>query len=591
MEKAKHYLVQIRKSKYKIVADLYADYKIRYAVNELVLFFKKATGVRLPVISETQVENENAGGYIFVGKNKFNDAILKKKKLDKAKLTTNGYVVKTENGNAYCVGGDHWGTLYAVYKFLNLTLGFKVYAADEIKLEEEVLQKELPEIDVVDIPDIEWRAESWGILKSDRDFCLRMKLHSLHDVWIHVDGLENGFCHNTQLFIPFTEENRSKHPDWFNKDGTEICFSSEGARAEIVRRLKEHLIEYPDVNNVTITQSDGAIKWCDCPKCKASKEKYGTDSAQVIKFCNLVSRDIQQWFKEQGSDRQLNIAMFAYGGTRFPPVVEKDGKKVAIDEEVLMDDNVSLLFCGAPHGGNFFTDEKDKEIKEQVVGWQAVAKHINYWTYSANFWSYLNFINTFECMQSVYQYAKSIGARFILDNAQAYNTEHPGFCYLKIFLQSELQWNTNADMEALIDEFFVNYFKKAAVPMRKLFDSMREHYSHFFDLPARNINSLNEKPENFPLELLQQWNDYIKEAKALMAPPYGSLCPNYPAVYDRIVLESITVRYLLMKIYPQSFTNEELVKEHEAFKTDVRRMGIKMYNEWVTSEDFLLWLI
>ena len=37
--------------------------------------------------------------------------------------------------------------------------------------------------------------------------------------------------------------------------------------------------------------------------------------------------------------------------------------------------------------------------------------------------------------------------------------------------------------------------------------------------------------------------------------------------------------------------NEELIKEHAAFKNDVRRMGIKFYNEWITSEDFLLWLI
>lgn len=587
----KYYLTQVRKSKYKIVADLYADWKIRYAVNELVLFFKRATGLRLPVISEAEVINENQGHFIFVGKSKFTEAILKEKNLNKDKLTTNGYVVKTKNGNAYCIGGDHWGSLYAVYKFLNLTFGFKVYAADEIKIEENVLQKELPDIDVTDIPDIEWRAESWGILKSDRDFCLRNKLHSLHDIWIHIDGREDGFCHNTQLLVPITEENRSKHPDWFNTDATDICFSSDGARAEVVKRLKDHLIEYPNVHNVTLTQSDCIHRWCQCPKCKASKEKYGTDSAQVIKFCNAVSREIQAWLEEQGTDRKLNITMFAYGLTLEPPVVDKDGKKVAIDNDVIMDDNVSLLFCAGPHGGNFFTDEKDEPTREQVRGWQSVAKHINYWSYSANFWSYLNFINTFESMQSIYQYAKSIGARFFLDNAQSYNTQHPGFCYLKIFLQGELQWNTNADMSALIDEFFENYFKQAAVPMRKLFDSMRTHYANFFDIPRNNVQQMNEKPEYFPLELLQEWNGYIKEAFSSLAPPYDGLCPNYPKVYDRIVLESITVRYLLMKIYPQAFTSTELAKEHEEFKRDVRRMGIKFYNEWITTEDFFMWLI
>lgn len=579
----KHFLVKLKRSDYKIVADLYADWKIRYATNELVLFFERATGIKLPIINESQIKDIEKGGYIFVGKGKYADEMLKKKKLNKDKLTTNGYLLKTENGNVYCIGGDHWGTLYSVYKFLNVVFGFRVYTYDEIKFEQNVIQKELPEIDLVDVPDIEWRAESWGILKSDRDFCLRTRLHSLHDIWIHVDEREDGFCHNTQLFIPFTEENRSKHPDWFNKDGTEICFSSDGAKEEIIRRLKEHLIVHPDVNNVTITQSDGAYNWCNCEKCKASKEKYGSDSAAVIKFCNSVSKEIQAWFKEQGVDRKLNIAMFAYGATRMPPTY--------VDEDVMMDDNVSLLFCGAPHGGNFFTDEKDEALKKQVEGWKIVAKHINFWTYSANFWSYFNFINTFEAMPSVYQYVKGLGARFILDNAQSYNTEHPGFCYLKIFLQGELQWNTSADMEALIDEFFDNYFKKAAKPMRELFDSMREHYSHFFDIPRCNINQLNETPENFPLEKLKMWNEKIKEAIALMAPPYGSLCPNYPAVYDRIILESITVRYLLMKIYPQAFTTEELVKEHESFKIDVRRMGIKFYNEWVTSEDFLLWLI
>lgn len=586
----KYLLVKQRTTRYKIVADMYSDWKIRHAVNELVLFFEKATTLRLPVIHESEVKTDGSQNYIFVGKGKYTDKILKKKGLDK-KLSANSFICKTENGNVYCVGGGGWGTIYSVYKFLNKVFGYRIYSYNEITLEKDVFYKELPEIDEMDGPSIEWRAESYGALKFNREFLLRMRQHSLHDIWIHTDNMEDGFCHNTQLWIPFTEENRSAHPDWFTKEGKEICFSSDGARAEIVRRLKEHLIEYPDIDNVTITQSDGGYAWCDCPKCTENYKKYGTHSGGVIKFCNKVSREIQDWFKEQGSDRQLNIAMFAYGQTSNPPTIEKDGKNVPIDDEVIMDDNVSLLFCGSPSGGDFFTDKRDEHIRKRAEGWKAVCKHINYWSYSANFWSYFNFNNTIDNMPSVYQYVKGLGAKFILDNAQSYNTNHPAWCYLKMFLNAEMQWNVKADMEALIDEFFPAYFKQGAVPMRKLFDSMREHYSHFYDIPRQNTNQLNEKPEYFPLELLQEWYGYIKEAIKMLTPPFGPLCPNYPAVYDRIILESITVRYLILKIYPQAFTNEEMVEEHRTLKDDIRRMGIKFYNEWITTEDFIMWLI
>lgn len=42
--------------------------------------------------------------------------------------------------------------------------------------------------------------------------------------------------------------------------------------------------------------------------CAASYEKYGTDSAVMIKFANEVSRDIKAWLKdEQHSDRIVRI--------------------------------------------------------------------------------------------------------------------------------------------------------------------------------------------------------------------------------------------------------------------------------------------
>lgn len=59
------------------------------------------------------------------------------------------------------------------------------------------------------------------------------------------------------------------------------------------------------------------------------------------------------------------------------------------------------------------------------------------------------------------KYYYSVGVRGLI-----YCVVPTNFHYLFIFVQSKLQWNSEADVEVLIDEFMKNYYGPASTAIR-----------------------------------------------------------------------------------------------------------------------------
>ena len=531
-----------------------------YAVEELRYFVKEATGIDLPAVSDKDVTYSSSAKYLSIGETTlFERAGLS---LDKSRLGDAGYIIETVDQSVFMAGGQ-FGNLYAVYEFLRQEFGYAIYAIDEIAIEKDVTDKKLLDFSVIDIPDIPYRLNNWGEERYNRDFSRRMRMNYDTEVWMNVGGL---LWHNflevvpKDIYLNEKEHPESYHPEWYSSDGTQLCLSRDvdGLKEVVVAELKRAITENPNVNNLTFTLEDNS-NWCECESCTASKEKYGTESAVYIQFMNVVARDIKAWLQTTDTpNREVTILMFAYARSTTAPV-KSDGKGgyEEIDKSVILDDNVGLYF--APVEADYYRDlysEENEVTNTQMKQWRTLTDKVYLWTYTTFFRNYFLPFNCFGSMRKNYQWMYENKVQYIFNQGQYnQNTVSPDFGRLKMYLNSQLSWNFNQDVDVLINDWFENYFKEAAEPMKKFFDLYQTYFAYLADNydiyfgTGTSYSTAFLQRKYWPLSTLETFLDIIDEAYASIESLATSDPARYQLLYDRICLESLSMRYLKYELY------------------------------------------
>lgn len=570
-------LVKDGATDYVIVVPEDAGEIIEFAAGELQYFLGEATGASFAVETDAGKSYSAVSKYLSLG----NTSLAESAGVAaaEAEYTVSGYRIDTEGRSVFMVGGGDYGSLYAVYEFLRHSVGWEIYAQDEIVYQRAQSLK-LPDFRVKDVPDIALRVGNYGVFEFDSSYTYRMRMMNKTEIWLPV-GPNNSLWHNSFDYVD--ESLIDEHPDWFSGDGRQLCYSNDEMRLYLTEQLKKELLEHPEYDNVTITQED-ANTWCTCEDCAASYEKYGTDSAVMIKFANEVSRDIKAWLKdEQHSDRIVRICFFAYHKTEQAPAkLNADGEYEPIDDSVVCDEYVNVFYAPifADYNESAYSAE-NTALYNTMKAWTCITDKYYLWTYSTNFYHYLAFFNSFESMQSVYRLAKECNAYYIYDQGQFNNGASTGFSVLKNYLNAKLQWNVNADMEELTDDWFANYFKGAAEPMRELYDQIRTWYAYLAENTnmAHSVYAEIEKREYFPSGLLRSWQKLVDEAYAAVEGLKETDEAAYDTVCDRICLESIFVRYMDLQLYANTYPQSERLALMNEFKDDAERLGITNFSE------------
>ena len=102
-----------------------------------------------------------------------------------------------------------------------------------------------------------------------------------------------------------------------------------------------------------------------------------------------------------------------------------------------------------------------------------------------------------------------------------------------------------------------------------------------------NLYSSPCETKFWPKRYLVEQLEKMEEAKALIA-HYEEADPElYQAIYDSIVCETISPRYLLLELYKGTFAEKELVTFKNAFKSDVTRLDFDMISEQLSMDGYL----
>lgn len=572
------------KTDYKIIIPSDADENIKLAAEETAYFIEQSSGVKL----ETATDKAD-GKYISFGETTAykNSKLYKSREKDKETVGTNGYMVRTEGENVY-VTGESFGLLNGAYGLLGALCGYKFYSSDEISLSHEK-QIYLYNFDVCEVPDFEYRIVPHGFQKKDPR---RYRMHLLEDIWAN----RSIYCHNTLKYVD-PEEYKDGHSAWFSTSGDQLCYTAHGNDKErkalvklVATKMVAALEAAPDKYVVGFTQMDNKHA-CECDACIESFDTYGADSAAVIKFCNETAAEMRNIFAAKGVSRDFKLVFFAYEAYENAPVIEKNGKRVAADKSLICDDNVSVFYAPiamkytVPMDSDKY-EGKNLRFLQTFKDWQILCDDVFVWIYSSNFSHYLVTYNVFDSMQANLKIFKDLGAKYMQDLGQYNVSSSCVWTNLTGYLQSELQWNCSLDYNKLVDDYFENYFKTAAKEMREVFNMQMQRMRVIRDeeLADGSCYEESENTECYPEEFLKTCIDKITAAYS-KAEALKSDKETYDKVVERIKLESISYRFLYLKLYGKSYDGTDVSALKTSFVADMKELGLKRYSEHIVFDD------
>lgn len=592
-----HFIVSNGVSTYKIVVPEEAGEIELLAARELAHFFNEGTDIKLEIVSDLNKSFNGQNTFLSVGKTKlFTEASLN---VDYSVLGAEGVYIKTVGKTVFMCGAEGQGTLYSVYEFLSQTLNFEVFYADSIRLNRNVKNMPLMNFTIVDVPDFQTRVSGSGFVSADNMFKNRLRLKNYVDSFIFVNGRE---VHNSFHYLPKDIYNNPNdpanyHPNWYSPSGTQLDYTARGDAAEyqlmvnqVVSVMKEHLRNNPG-NIITMTQEDSNT-WSSHEASVASRETYGTDSAVVIKFLNDVNASVRDWMfiDEEGKPfaRDLNILFFAYDKTTAAPVYYDEAAKAykPIDQSVVCSSGVSVFY--APIDLDYTQSiyaPVNSMFLENFNKWAAISEKVFLWLYSTNFNFFLVPYDSFNFLSELYRYSKSIGAEYIYNQTQ--HNQYGGataWHILKNYLSAKLMWNVNANVEDLTNQFFAEYFGLAAAPMRTFYEQQRIHTRMLADEKGfgglRSVYFAAVNASFWPRQLLLDWKTLCLEAFAAIEPLRNSDPVLHETIEKHIIMEQISVDYLLIKLYLSSFSPAQQDSLKNTFKTNVVKTGLTRESQY-----------
>ena len=208
------------------------------AAKELQSHLEQVTGAKLEILAEDKTPAE--GKQILVGACKRLAQLVPDVKLDK--LGYDGIVIKTVGDNLVLAGHPKRGTLYAVYSFLEDTVGCRWWTSTEGFVPKKPTLT-IPKLDMTYTPKIRIR-ETYYCDAFNGVFAARSKCNGNSPGVPDEFGGHERFAMFVHTFFPLLppEQYFAKHPEWYSEiggkrthEGAQLCVTNEEARKELTR--------------------------------------------------------------------------------------------------------------------------------------------------------------------------------------------------------------------------------------------------------------------------------------------------------------------------------------------------------------------
>lgn len=579
------YIATDGQTEYKVVVPEVMANPIVAAKDELLLFFEEATGVKLPVINDKDLIYSKNDKYISIGKT----TLLEQVGIEpEAELGYSGTRIKTVDNSLFLYGKENFGALYAVYDLLNILFDYEYYGQNCYTLNNES-SVQLPQLDFKNIPSIENRATAYNQLDDFTELNRFRQSHWYSDYFISIDGLP---WHNDVQFLYGKLPGHENY--WLaTKDGVllnnHMCYTARGDEGEYAQlidtmfnRLKVELIANPDRYVACLSTADSTTV-CDCEACTTIKNRHGGYySAVTLSLCNDLIEKVYDWFDtDEGAPykRDFKLCIMTYRETENAPVTfnEATGKYEFIGD-LKINENVGIFLaiygCAYPYS---LKSSVNSDTYKNVIAWSDLTDNFYMWIYNTCFQSYFAPFDVFEYLQEYYQIMVERGVKSVISEGNHYSpNDSSAWSALKIYLNVKLQWDCNANVEELINNFCDNFYMDAAPYVKAVLNSFRVHSAHLKktypgEYGGKYSHDMNMYYTKYwPKDLMEQWNDLFTQGLKAIEKYQFSDPALYNVLYKRVSIEKMSPIYILLHLYSRNLSTDV----HYALGQEFKRYAI-----------------
>ncbi len=505
---------------YHIVTSMHAHAAERFAAQELQKYLYESTGVCVPFFSDRCPRRSVE---IFVGMPPRDSAGY----TDASDLGEEGFLIKTipETGDIVIRGNAPRGTLYGVYRFLELFIGFRCFTRD-IEMVDSLADLVIGETDIRETPAFEYR-EAYFRFAFDGGFASKNRLNAnLADISDQEGGHTKfyNFHHSFDDLVP-ARIYFDTHPEYFSEingvrqSGSQLCLTNPEvlgiAKDTVFRWIKEN----PHCRVFSVGQNDNGLQ-CTCSACCAQTEEDGSPAGPMLRFVNAIARDVAKEYPE------ILIHTFAYQYTRRAP------------RNVKPEPNVIVRLCNIEcvHNRTFeelaqIKDNPAHDFLENIRAWSKICDRLYLWDYCTDFHNYLQpFPNMLHMAENI-RYYRENHIRGVLEQGNFSFGGGAALDDLKSYLIARLLWNSELDVHELIREFTDGVYGLGAPYIREYI------YKMCSAITGDDRMWIYDKP-NAPY-----WNDaLIAECDALFCA--AEAAAENETVRERICREHLSVEFL-----------------------------------------------
>ncbi len=399
------------------------------------------------------------------------------------------YMICRDGRNIVLAGKNRTGTNFAVNDFLKRFAGYRAYPGGK-------LYEIIPKQDALKLPaKFEFREEpsvkSYNLVfTSNGDFARNPRLtcmatHALSEL---VPPVKYGKTHPE--YFPLIGGKR-RLPDEKGKFAGpwNPCMSHGDLEKLVEEYADEYFKKHPDNFGLPLGVNDGGGD-CQCEKCVAELNSTGN---QYARFYNLAARVLAKKYPGKA------VSFIAYGRTAS-----------AVPRGIKMENNILVEVI---NWGSVNAYERMEQWKK--IGVRHFGLYDYIYSAGAGYVTPRYFPHTIGNAWKENHKKYSIETMWLEFYPSSYVFESP-----RQYVFDELAWNMNADIDALLKDYFRNVYAEAAEPMEKFFNRLEEVYSRKPDaLVPMNDWKRPKQMKEFTFEDLEKLDAFLAEAKKRVKDP------------------------------------------------------------------------
>ncbi len=440
------------------------------AVEELVGYVRKMTGVELPVVEEAAADRLP----IYVGsaaRGHLGDVAWDR-------LGADGFVLRSGPRGVFVAGARDLGTLFGVYQLLEKHLGVRWFMPGEIG---EVVPRRktlvLGTFDETETPSFPIRWIESG------DWALRQKMNVAVEVADRPVGIRWQWSFHTHFRLIPPEEYYDEHPEWFaliggkrrrprpGRQGQQLCTSNPELIEEMARRVIEVFDRDPSLDVLALAPQDGG-GFCQCEACRALDEDRPPDEAWHATYSNrmaVFNNEVARRVARKHPDKLIKVGAYAMY------------LRVPLDPEYRPEPNLAVQVCHTyscnshPIASETCRGNR-RYFRAELEHWAKIARHLFiYEYYNKGAWGGLPYHQVHLIRHDV-PYYHGLGA-------EGFYTQPAGrrwpACGLNHYVAAKLTWDVDLDVDRLLDDFYEKFYAEAADPMRAYWETLEGAFAGY----------------------------------------------------------------------------------------------------------------